>query len=259
MKMAFQGSSLHVFNFVYVPTQARNMEQNTANGTESEIGILRLSEIVVVLVDESNNPSVLNPDYLLSLGISEEKWTVENSISTPMYSEVEFNHGLSLRSTPNRVLVGQEGNSLIPEEIGAPKVAKNYIHSLPYSKCSAIGLNFTGYREWSGSLTRSVSDALRDRGEWLSFQGAKPEVELKARFQQQSRAITLTVSVERPKQLDAVASEEMRFRANFRHDIEVENEDSPLGTLDSVLDSWQSVLAEFSVLTDIFQPLQSKI
>ena len=29
------------------------------------MGILRLAEFVVVLVDETNNPSVLNPDYLL--------------------------------------------------------------------------------------------------------------------------------------------------------------------------------------------------
>ena len=93
----------------------------------------------------------------------------------------------------------------------------------------------------------------------MSFQGAKPEVELKARFQHQSRVITLFVSVEKSEQEDAVVSEKMRFRANFRHDIAVENEDSPLGALDSVLDSWQSVLAEFSVLTDIFEPLQSKI
>ena len=45
--------------------KVRNGEQNTANGTESEIGILRLAEFVVVLGDETHNPSVLNPDYLL--------------------------------------------------------------------------------------------------------------------------------------------------------------------------------------------------
>ena len=41
------------------------MEPNTANGTESEIGILRLAEFVVVLGDETHNPFVLNLGYLL--------------------------------------------------------------------------------------------------------------------------------------------------------------------------------------------------
>ncbi len=52
----------------------------------------------------------------------------------PIYSEVKFKHGLSLRSARTRFLVEQATDPLTPEQIEGPAVAQEYMHSLSYSK-----------------------------------------------------------------------------------------------------------------------------
>ena len=92
----------------------------------------------------------------------------------------------------------------------------------------------------------------------MSFQGIKPEVELKAKYQQHSRVITLDVSGGKSKQRDKADSDVLWFMANFRHDLSGENEDNRIGLVDSILDSWKSVLAEFVTLANTFHTVISK-
>ena len=175
-----------------------------------------------------------------------------------IYSDVKFKHGLSSRSARTRFLVEQAIDPLALVQFEGPAVAPKYIDSLSYSKFSAIGLNFRDDRERLGGKAPAVSDTLLDKGGWLSFQGTKPEVELKVKFQQLARVIRLDVSGGKSEQRDKADSHVLWFKANFRHDISVENEDNRIGLEDSILDSWKSLLAEFVILTNTFQTVISR-
>ena len=92
----------------------------------------------------------------------------------------------------------------------------------------------------------------------MSFQGTKPEVELKVKFQQHAKVITLDVSGGKSEQRDKADSHVLGFMANFRHDLSLENEDNRICLVDSILDSGKLVLAEFVTLANTFHTVTSK-
>ena len=55
----------------------------------------------------------------------------------------------------------------------------------------------------------------------MSFQGTKPEVELKVKFQKHAKVIRLDVSGEKSEPRDKADFDVLWFMANFRHDLSV--------------------------------------
>ena len=65
----------------------------------------KLIELAVVLVAHSNNPSILNPDFLIHNGIVSDGAEVEQPvISTPAFSQARFKGGVVITADPDRVI-----------------------------------------------------------------------------------------------------------------------------------------------------------
>ena len=98
----------------------------------------------VVVVAQSNNPTILNPDFLRHNGIVSSNRALNDDrppVMTSLFSEVSFEDGLIVWADPERVTFAQSASGLAPEGIDSPAIAKGYLRTVPHVPYTALGLN----------------------------------------------------------------------------------------------------------------------
>lgn len=213
---------------------------STAN-TPSNQASFKLVELSVVLVAGQSDPSILNPDFLRYKKIVDPDLSLDANappISTPTFSQVVFKNGVVVKAGDNRIFFEQTGNPLTTGDICCPEIAKRFIDQLPNFHYQAVGINPKGIQTFSGNI--KVSDALVDRGNWLSLPEAKPEVQLKTVYRLTDKIITLEL-IEGPDKTGQVL-----FQANIHRILKNEKDLSP------ILDSWKKDLDDFKELVTKF-------
>ena len=203
----------------------------------------------VVLTATENNPSILNPDFLHYNGIVDASQQVEEPrISTPAYSQVTFQDGLTVKADSSRVIFEQIGEKLAIKAIICPEIAKRYVKKIPHVLYRAVGINPQGYRRLEGKAIERVSDSLRDKGTWMSFQDITPEIQLKAIYQYTGRRIILDIAEAKKSEADEISG--FLFQANVHRDIGETDPQKRINKLLSMIDSWREDLSDFHVLVN---------
>ena len=226
------------------------MEQTQSSDPQGE-NDLELIELSVVLVADSNNPSIINPDFLQYNRIVDASYEVQDSpISTPAFSRVAYKNGITVTSDPARVLF-QQTKELTRAKVASPGIAKRYLQCVPHVPYRAIGINPKGFRRILGQEPNVIATMLRDKGSWMSFQDVNPDVRLKAIYRYYGRVIFLDVmSTQRTENDQKVPG--VMFHANVHRDLAETNTPSRIRNLQSILDSWESDLEDFQNLTGKF-------
>lgn len=206
-------------------------------------GEITLFEFSVVIAANFNNPAILNPDFLLYNEIVDNRYEVNDSpITTPAFSQVKFNNGISVSSSPDQVVFQQKGDKLSSNDICSPSIAMRYLKCVPHVSYSAIGINPKGF-----SIKQSenhVLNMLREGGSWIRFKDISPAVNLKTTYDFGDRKIALEIS--RSHQL--TTSKNIAgtvFQANFHHESKGQNVGSRINHLISILESWKRDLDNF--------------
>ena len=212
---------------------------------------IKLIELSVVFVANSNNPSIINPDFLRYNKIVDDSYEIQDSpISTPAFSQVAFKNGIEVASTPDRVIFRQSG-SLDKETVVSPEVAKRYLECIPHVHYRAIGINPKGFQSATGEEPPPVSEMLRNNGAWTSFEDVTPEVQLKAIYHYSQRNISLDIAradvTENGKKTSGTL-----YQANIHRELTETDSESRNKHLASLLDAWDSDLKDFYNLTNKF-------
>ena len=100
------------------------MNQTHPTNPDKEIcsSLIELS-IVLAAKADSNNPAILNPDFLRYNRIVDEDHEVQGSpITTPVFSQVAFKNGVKVTSAPDRVIFEQTGETLDETSIVCQKL-----------------------------------------------------------------------------------------------------------------------------------------
>lgn len=216
-------------------------------------GGLELIGFSVVLVANSNNPSILNPDFLRYNDIVEPSLRVEGTpITTPAFSQVTFEGGLSVKADPNRVMFEQVGDSLATENVICPEMANRYLQKVPHVPYSAVGINPKGFRVSSTAVPEKVSAALLDKGAWLSFKDVQPDIHLKTIYKFEKRTIVLDVVEAKKQAKNGVEPLGILFQANIHRDISVTNQQNRITVVSNILASWKDDLSDFNALAAKF-------
>lgn len=216
---------------------------------------VELSGLSVVVAATSNNPTILNADFLKHNGIVlENHIVVENppQVSTPAFSQVAFENGLIIRADPARILFEQFTDSLTIEDIVCADIAKRYIKTIPHVPYSAIGINVHGYGVQKKRVRKKVSDALVEKGKWMKIKTVTPEFQLKAIYKFDDKKVTLDIAENLTSQKDAERAPRIIFQANIHRDITETNQQMRINTLLSILDSWKGDLSDFHSLVENF-------
>ncbi len=221
---------------------------------------LSLFEFSVVLLADSNNPSILNPDFLRYTGIVKNPWQIldvpDAVISIPGFSQVKYNDGLTIRAEPNRVVFEQTGDPLELGNISCIEMARHYLDAVPHVKYGAIGINPKGYKTLHSAERESVSNALKNSGDWMEFKNVNPEIQLKAIYDLNDKRIVLDVSQARKRVATGSDVHAIIFQANIHRDITESEQPNRIDKLVSVLNEWETDLSDFQELVNIFMRIK---
>lgn len=214
-----------------------------AKGEAMQIDLVGFS---IVVVAQSNNPTLLNPDFLRHNGIVSSHRVLHGEqppLTTPMFSQVAFEDGLVVRADPERITFAQSGDPLARDDIDCPTVAKGYLRTVPHVPYTAIGLN-PKVVIWNPPFTR-LSKMLHAEGNWMTFGSHVPSFELKATYQIADRQLALTLQGAETERGDALIC-----TANIHREVKEANQQMRVNATLSMLDCWMDDLDEFNALVD---------
>jgi hypothetical protein len=109
----------------------------------------RLVQFSVVVAGKAHNPTILNPDFLTLREIVPRDWRVAQTVTTPPFSMVRYENGLSLVVEMEKLQVVDLGMGGDPERSRAPEIAGQYVKTLPHVRYTAVGVNFQSVMEVS--------------------------------------------------------------------------------------------------------------
>lgn len=231
------------------------MEQGApAAATGAEAGVM-LIELSVVLVTNQNDPSVINPDFLRHSGIVDPAMQAKQPvISTPVFSQVVFEGGLSVTAEPNRFIFTHQAQPLSEDDCKSPVFAQRLLNVFPHIEFSALGINPKGLRPFSDESSSIVSDALAGEGKWMSFNDVLPDIHLKAIYDYESRKIILDIGGVNIKGNDGSELPGLLFQANIHRDIAETIQEQRIRRISSILSAWKDDISDFTQLVTKFNP-----
>jgi len=97
----------------------------------------------IVLVADSHNPTILNPDFLIRNEIVPKDWIVDQNqavLTTPAFSQFRYLSGVSFTLDPNKLII--QDNLPEGEIFPVPEIALSYLKNVPHVKYYALGINF---------------------------------------------------------------------------------------------------------------------
>ena len=233
-----------------------DMDQKKTMGYSEADRSIDLTELSVVLAVKSNDPSIINPDFLRYNAIVDANLPpIQGSfITTPVFSQVSFEGGFTVRADPEHIIFEQTGSPLTEEDIRCGGMAKRYLEKVPQVSCKAIGINPKGFRKVSSVAREKVSNALREGGSWASFKDVGPEIHLRATYRYERRIIILDISDMTMPESGGSETPGMMFQANIHRDIYETNQQKYVDTLFAILASWREDLEDFRRLVNKFDP-----
>ena len=222
---------------------------------------VRLSGLSVVIAATSNNPTVLNQDFLYHNGIVPKDWALSaNSppIVTPAFSQIKFKNEFKIIAEPNKVIFEQEGNPIKEHEIVCVDIAKRYLLTIPHVPYTAIGINPKGFRILQNQTSDKISGLLIKNGKWMNFKGAIPNFQLKAEYKYEDKLVNFEISENFIQEENDNKIPTMAFKANIHRDISgEENQQIRINTLMSILNSCDQDISDYFLLADQFKSMSS--
>ena len=102
---------------------------------------MALRSVSVVVTAEFHNPSILNPDFLVSRGIVPPDWAAVEVLTTPALSVVGYDNGVGWTVNPSQLTITQPAGPALDEDCEIHQLTQSYLAKLPYVPYRALGLN----------------------------------------------------------------------------------------------------------------------
>ena len=215
---------------------------------------VKLVEVSVVLVTNQNDPSILNPDFLRHNKIVDTGLQVRDApLLTPVFSQVRFHGGITVKADPERIILEQANNDLALENVKPPTMAKQFVKLFPHSVYKAVGINSKFFCD-DANQQMKVSDFLVEKGEWLSFQSTKPKIQLKSVHNLKDRTINLDVVEAKSNNHNnsGDVTPGILFQANIHRDLQDADQDMRKKKLLLAISSWKKDLSDIRKLLSKF-------
>lgn len=206
--------------------------------------------VSVVAVAESNNPSILNPDFLREVVLPEQSWEVQDSpICTPVYARVSYSNGISVQSDANRVVFDRRGDSLDAARVLVADMARRYVLAVPYVKYTAIGVNpslLLAVPEYASAVQERLRDVF-----FPSHHGILPTILPKAVYAYPDRSTTIETQEARRTDTGDTA---ILFRGNIHRDVQGDDQRARSEHITEIINAFQTDLEDFRILVGSLDP-----
>ena len=212
-------------------------------------------DLAVVIVAQSHNPSLLNPDFLKFNGIVPEDWELAvPPICAGPIAQVAFKSGITITAQPDRVIVTEVLAGR--DKPLAPEIVKKYVQVLPHVPYSQIGLNpkiYAGIQDSEPDaplLSRFLKDAAGLKREDL---GALQTVGLRLGFAVPDGS-SFNLSLDEGQITDDSVSLKhgILFGGNFHCDLRGETNKERIENLLTVLDQCENRIKQLETFIQSF-------
>ena len=102
---------------------------------------VRLHNVSVVVTAEFHNPSILNPDFLVSRGIVPTDWSLAETLTTPPVSVVKYTNGIAWTVDQSRLTVTEDCGPAFRDHYESHALVTAYLERLPHVPYRGLGLN----------------------------------------------------------------------------------------------------------------------
>ncbi|MCY4661733.1 MAG: hypothetical protein OXF93_18285 [Acidobacteria bacterium] len=225
-------------------------EAHVAGGDSGRVDLVELS---VVLVATSNNPSIINPDFLTANEIvDKDRELQESPVTTPVFAQVVYKGGLIVRADPERVMFVQSASEVSLSSVICPGTAEAYARAVPHVPYRAVGINPKLHVCLADAERANVATSLDGRGAWWSYKDSEPEIQLKAIYPFSSRRIVVDVLGATRRHPNGQPLPGLLFQANVHRELEQTSSQRRIEALVSIVGNWESDVLDCRTLADKF-------
>ena len=209
-----------------------------------------IEQINIVVISESNNPQILNPDFLKINKIIPNEWVPSSVIVTPPLSQIVFANGVSITVEEQRIQVKTDSPNEIEWREVIPNIVIKYLEVLQHVHYNAVGINMVFARSANDNTNLKemlINDMLVD-GPWNGIGEGLSEaiVELKYTNSQPYLGIKVQVAA---KKLDEDRNEHaFLYTTNLHHDFQNDEISERRKFIASLGDRVDRVLSQISDL-----------
>ncbi len=110
-----------------------------------------LRSVSVVVTAQFHNPSILNPDFLVTNDIVPEDWKVTDTLTTPPVSVVRYDNGVEWALDQSRMTVTERAGPDFQDVYHVHEPVIAYVKRLAYVPYRTLGLNCLVSRQQADS------------------------------------------------------------------------------------------------------------
>jgi hypothetical protein len=182
---------------------------------------LELLKTDIVVLSESNNPRLLNHDFLERNAIIPKGWIPSNIVVTPPFALIQYENGISIQVEENKLQFTCSKPSEFNWASELPKIATTYLDVLPHVSYKAVGLNFQliSKQPKGQDAEDQLIEKLMKTGPWLQHTGGLTGVVIEYQFRKNQPWLNLRVGVRETSSPQGSMLEGFIFNANSHYDF----------------------------------------
>jgi hypothetical protein len=210
-------------------------------------------ELAIVVSVKTQNPTILNEEFLKQTGIIPSDWKLaRDPIYTDRVAQVVFENGFSIAAQPDRIMFLEAVGDKDLATISAGEVAQKYVNTLRLADYQAVGINFRSY------IAQTTPEAAKDyintnllaAGSWQQYGSDGVRASLNLVYDLSERRLDLSIneaSIQFPEQ---PATPVVLFAANFSYDTSSAAEGEKATKVAEIVGKWQADLQEYTTLIE---------
>jgi hypothetical protein len=208
-------------------------------------------ELAIVISVKTQNPNLLNEDFLKQTGIVPSDWKLAREpIYTDRVAQIVFENGFSIAAQPDRVMFLEAVGDKDLETIEAGEVAQKYVTTLKLADYQAVGINFRSYvaHNRPEDASEYINSQLLATGSWQDYGTGAVRASLNLVYDLSERQLNLSIneaSIQFPEQ---PATPVVLFAGNFSYDASKTPTDDKATEIARIISNWEQDLSEYTTL-----------
>jgi hypothetical protein len=185
---------------------------------------IKLENVTIIVVADSNNPRLLNPDFLDRNTIVPKEWKVKDALVTPPFAQVSYENGVRVLLEENRLHVMSQKPDMIPWERALPGVVTSFIEVLPHVSYRSVGLNFVFLSDQPRGVEaeQALMGTFLKQGPWLNLRQGMTGAVLEFQYRATQPQMNVKIGVLEKRDSVGISLEGFIFTVNFHHDFKVD-------------------------------------
>ena len=188
---------------------------------------VRMQNVAVVVLSVSNNPRLLNADFLKRHQIVPDDWNAVNVLVTPPFAQVTFENGLQILVEESKLSFLSTRPDTFPWAEELSRIAIAYLALLPHVTYGAVGLNFTFISDdlRGEAAEKALIRKLLLRGPWLNVEGGITGAVLELQYHKGRPQMNVKIGVLETGGPAGRTLEGFIFNVNFHDEFQADQRD----------------------------------